>query len=291
MRGVTKSQPHLTRAADGDDALQPGAGARAGHRDHGVDVAEPDGRLRHRRVLAQPRAVGRPAAVHARGGRDVVEGGRRRVDRRARASRRARRTPIRSSCARRRTTRAIRKLDDAPTSNDPANWATTWRALPAQARRRQRPVARAGSGLRRRSRRSVRAPGCSPAASRSSRAARAGSARRSRATFASARRGRRGRRPRGRRGARTAGSPLVADVTGRGRRSPQPWRHGRAGSAGSTSSSRMQASCRRGARPAGSTSTELDEVLAVNVRGVAATLKHGVAALAERGGAIVGWRR
>jgi len=32
---------------------------------------------------------------------------------------------------------------------------------------------------------------------------------------------------------------------------------------------------------------QLDEVFAINVRGVAATLKHGVAALKERGGAIV----
>jgi NAD(P)-dependent dehydrogenase (short-subunit alcohol dehydrogenase family) len=32
---------------------------------------------------------------------------------------------------------------------------------------------------------------------------------------------------------------------------------------------------------------QLDEVFSINVRGVAATLKHGVAALKERGGAIV----
>ena len=76
--------PASRRGAAGDDALLAGDRDR-GHRDHRVRRPEPDGRLRRRRVLAQPRALAAARAVHAGARGAVVEGGHRPLDRRARA--------------------------------------------------------------------------------------------------------------------------------------------------------------------------------------------------------------
>ena len=83
IRGITRVASGRAQAAHGDDALQP-RDADRGDRGDRAGRAEPDGRLRDRRALAQPRAVGRSGAVHARGRRAVVEGGHRLLDRRAR---------------------------------------------------------------------------------------------------------------------------------------------------------------------------------------------------------------
>ena len=77
IRGVTKSHPHLTRAAlemtryclEQRHARRP-ASPSFDVQNRMVDFGD-------RRVLAQPRAVDRAGAVHARGGRAVVEGGHR----------------------------------------------------------------------------------------------------------------------------------------------------------------------------------------------------------------------
>ncbi len=110
-------------------------------RGHGRDRrrrAEPDGRLRRGRVLAQPRAVARAGAVHAGSGRAVVEGRSRLLDRRARAHLRGGlHRPARSS-RRRRTTRA------STSSTRPAS--TTRTGGP-------RPGARTGGSIRIESRR------------------------------------------------------------------------------------------------------------------------------------------
>ena len=74
---------------------------------------------------------------------------------------------------------------------------------------------------------------------------------------------------------------MAADVTVEARCRARRRSDGRARSAGSTSSSRTPASSRRGATPTDLDLDALDRTLAVNVRGVAATMKHGARALAR----------
>ena len=85
IRGVTKSHPHLTAPRLEMTRLQP---RHRSSSDTGITVFDVQNRMVDFGIDAfwlshEPWIV--PAAVHARGGRDVVEGGHRRVDRRARA--------------------------------------------------------------------------------------------------------------------------------------------------------------------------------------------------------------
>ena len=103
--GVTRSHPdidawrlEMTRFSLGELQQETGIGSRR--------RLQPARRLRRRRTLALTRALDRPGADHAGGRRDVVEGGHRLLDRRARRRSAARRARIPSSSARRRTTRS-----------------------------------------------------------------------------------------------------------------------------------------------------------------------------------------
>ncbi|MFC7766677.1 PLP-dependent aminotransferase family protein [Leucobacter soli] len=122
--GVTMSFPEGA-AAPRDDPLLP----RGVHgRDRALDGrrAEPDDRLRHRRLLARARALDRPRAVHPRSRRDVVEGGSRRMDRRARArARRGRRDP---ELVRTAPHNQVVAQIDGSGLDDPEQWAVTWAA-------------------------------------------------------------------------------------------------------------------------------------------------------------------
>ena len=84
IRGVTRSHPDATtpRLEMTRYSLEQ---VTQRHRHQRLRHPEPDGRLRDRRVLAQPRAVAAARAVHPRAGRAVVQGGHRPLDRRARA--------------------------------------------------------------------------------------------------------------------------------------------------------------------------------------------------------------
>ena len=103
--GVTKSHPHLdaprlemTRYSLGELERETGIAS--------FDVQNRMADYGDRRAVAQPRAVDRAGADHAGGRRDVVEGGYRLLDRRARAGLPRGATRIPSSSARRRTTRS-----------------------------------------------------------------------------------------------------------------------------------------------------------------------------------------
>ena len=133
--------PRDRRPSARDDPLQPRrAAAGDGHRRR--RRLEPAGRLRRRRALALPRALDRPGADHARGGRDVVEGGHRLLDRGARPGlprgpRGPRARPVGTSQpgrpqARRRLARRPRRLGDHLAR------------LPAEGRASQRGGARGG---------------------------------------------------------------------------------------------------------------------------------------------------
>ena len=127
IRGVTRSHPEATTHRLEMTRYSLGQLHR-GDRRHSRRRAEPDGGLRHRRVVAQPRAVDRARAVHA-GGRASC--GRRRT------------STTGSTCSRtfceeayedpEIVTSAPHNQVDAqarrPSSlDDPDRWATTWRA-------------------------------------------------------------------------------------------------------------------------------------------------------------------
>ena len=82
--GLARSHPERRGPADGDDALGPRA-AQGGDRGRHGRRRQPHGGLRRRSLVDEPRALGGAGAVHARGRRDVRQGGPRLLDRRGRA--------------------------------------------------------------------------------------------------------------------------------------------------------------------------------------------------------------
>ena len=262
IRGVTKSQPHLTAprlemTRYSLEALE----QRHGH--HRLRRAEPDGRLRRSTRSGSATSRGSclqpftPEAGEMWSKEDIDEW----ID-------------VLAHVVERGVLRPRDRAHGAAQSGDPP---ARRRRISTTRRSGRRPGARTCASERgggrpgRRSLLAARLPACSQVASRSSPAAPAASARRSRAR-SPARVPRRRRRPRAGSVLRRAGS-RSADVTRRGGRRARRRRDGRAVRPRSTSWSRTPASSRPGATLSNLDLAALDRTLAVNVRGVAATIE------------------